>query len=175
LVYPGMSGGTNAGKSAYSPLTQLYYVPALERSGLFFSTENQPERTLEHEFNGGAVEPVRDEPHYTALRAIDPATAKVRWEYRRPPRFVYSGGMGSLLVTAGGVLFGADGSTFLALDAASGKLLRSFETGGKIRGAPVTYRVNGRQYVAVASGDLLLSFGLQDPETAVAAASSKTP
>src|SRR5262249_20564433 len=35
LIYPGMSGGTNAGKSAYSPLAGLYYVPAVERSGIF--------------------------------------------------------------------------------------------------------------------------------------------
>jgi outer membrane protein assembly factor BamB len=159
-----MSGATNASKSAYSRLTRLYYVPALERSGVYFFGEERPEPRTDEQFWGGAVEPVRDAPHYTALRAIDPATAKVRWEHRRPLRYVFSGSMGGILATAGDLVFGSDTSKFFALDADTGELLMSVDTGGKISAAPVSYRVDGRQYIALAAGDVLLAFGL--PESA---------
>jgi alcohol dehydrogenase (cytochrome c) len=132
----------------------------LERSGVFFQSEDSPQPRLDQQFLGSTVEPVRDVPHYTAVRAIDPATAKVVWEYRRPERFVFSGGMGGLLVTAGGLAFTSDQSKLYALDAESGSELLSFETGGEISSAPVTYRSSGRQYLAIAAGNVLLAFGL---------------
>jgi alcohol dehydrogenase (cytochrome c) len=159
-LFPGMSGATNASKSAYSPLTKLYYAPVLERSGLFFQSDDSPEPRLDRQFLGSSVEPVRDVPHYTAVRAIDPATAKVVWEYRRPQRYIFSGGMGGLLATAGGLAFTSDQSKLYALDAETGTELLSFETGGEINSAPVTYRASGRQYLAIAAGNVLVAFGL---------------
>jgi alcohol dehydrogenase (cytochrome c) len=159
-LFPGMSGATNTSKSAYSPLTRLYYAPVLERSGVFFQSEDSPEPRLDQQFLGSTVEPVRDVPHYTAVRAIDPATAKVRWEYRRPQRYVFSGGMGGLLVTAGGLVFTSDQSRLYALDAETGAELLSFETGGEINSAPMTYRASGRQYLAIAAGNVLVTFSV---------------
>jgi len=66
-----------------------------------------------------------------------------------------------VLSTAGGVVFSGDmEGNFFALDAVSGKLLWRFQTGGAIYANPITYRSEGRQYVAIAAGSSILVFGL---------------
>ena len=164
---PGVPGATNWWQSAYSPLTQLYYVPALERSEVFFSTETPSKPRFGQLYTSGSGHGLEGERHYTAVRAIDPATAKVRWERRWLPRFT-DADIGGLLSTKGGLVFGSDVSRFFALDAGTGALLWSFETGGKIIGAPVTFRAGGRQLVAIAAGQALLAFGLPESNSLTA-------
>jgi alcohol dehydrogenase (cytochrome c) len=80
----------------------------------------------------------------------------LRWEFK-----LLSPGFTSLLSTAGGLVFGGtDEGNFLALDAETGKLLWDFQTGGMIRGMPITFAVDGRQFVAVPAGYALFVFGL---------------
>jgi outer membrane protein assembly factor BamB len=69
---------------------------------------------------------------------------------------------GGLLTTAGGLLFGSDGSRLYALDAASGAQLWSFDTGGHISAPPITYRLGNQQVIAVVAGHVLLTFALAD-------------
>ena len=158
-LFPGMTGATNSVKSAYSPQTQLYYVPVLERGGVYFLNSEPPSPRLDQQFLGGTV--LHSEDYFMAVRAIDPVTAKVRWERKHTVGRVVDNRMGGLLVTAGGLLFGSDRSRFIALNSQDGTELFSFEAGGLIVAAPVTYRAGGDQYVAVAAGDALLSFGLK--------------
>ncbi len=99
----------------------------------------------------------RDTSFYTAIRALNASTGDIAWEYRRKPRRV-DNDIGGVLSTAGDVVFGGDQTTLFALDSQTGKLLWSFECGGKIAGAPITYRADGTQYVAVAAGSALLVF-----------------
>ncbi len=68
-----------------------------------------------------------------------------------------------LLSTRGGVVFGGDQTRFFALDAQSGQLLWSVETGGTLMAAPVTYQVDGEQFVTVAAGRSVLTFALPKP------------
>jgi alcohol dehydrogenase (cytochrome c) len=96
---------------------------------------------------------------YTAVRALDASTGNPVWEHRYASRIVDSNESG-LLSTRGGVVFGADQSTFVALDSKSGRQLWSVEAGGFIGGAPVTYAVNGEQFVTVPAGAALLTFAL---------------
>jgi outer membrane protein assembly factor BamB len=82
--------------------------------------------------------------------------------------------MGGLLSTKAGLVFGGDQSTFFALDAASGRPLWSFPSGGLIAAAPVTYMVDGEQFVAVAAGGDLVAFALPaGPKRAVGALPSR--
>jgi alcohol dehydrogenase (cytochrome c) len=66
-----------------------------------------------------------------------------------------------VLSTAGSLLFTGDAEgNFIALDAASGKALWHFQTGGSVHSAPISFAVDGKQYVAIAAGSALYTFGL---------------
>jgi alcohol dehydrogenase (cytochrome c) len=111
---------------------------------------------------GGYV-PSRDpsNPPEKYLRAIDIETGNIVWEVPQvgPPEGNYSG----VLSTAGGLVFyGETGGSFAAVDAKSGKTLWHFDTGQEWRASPMTYLVNGRQHVAIASGGNIISFALAD-------------
>jgi alcohol dehydrogenase (cytochrome c) len=109
---------------------------------------------------GGYV-PLRDpsKPPEKYLRALDIETGKVVWEVPQvgPPEANYSG----VLSTAGGLVFyGETGGSFAAVDAKTGKSLWHFPTGQQWKASPMTYAVNGKQYVAIAAGGNILSFAL---------------
>ena len=72
-----------------------------------------------------------------------------------------SPGWTSLLSTAGGLVFGGtEEGNFIALDAESGKPLWDLQLGGTVRGIPISYGVDGKQYVAIAAGNALFAFSL---------------
>jgi glucose dehydrogenase len=84
--------------------------------------------------------------------ALDANTGKVLWKIAQPTPMI-----GGVTPTAGGVVFTGDLlGNFQVLDAKSGKKLYQFQTGGPIAGGVVTYEVDGRQYVAVAAGNISL-------------------
>jgi len=103
---------------------------------------------------------VDNDVHYIAIKAIDPATGKVTWEHRNAtfndaPR-------GGILATAGGLVFSADTTSFIALNAATGEQLWSFLAGGTISTAPISYRIGDRQAISVVAGQMLITFALPD-------------
>ncbi len=154
-VCPGAAGATNWMSPTYDPQTKLFYVTAREQCDIF-STAPQP-YDAGHAYYGSAYFPNDDAaPFYGALRAIEPATGKIKWEWKHPSP-TWSG----LLSTAGGVVFTGDAEgNFIALDATSGKALWHFQCGASVYSSPMTYSVGGKQYVAVAAGSALLTFGL---------------
>ena len=107
-------------------------------------------------FNGGGQRDYKEEDGYGAVRALEVATGQLRWEYK-----LHSPSHAGLMSTAGGLVFGSNGSSFFALDAKKGDLLWRFETGGGIDANPITYMNEGKQYVVIASGHALLVFGLE--------------
>jgi hypothetical protein len=123
-----------------------------------FSTAPQPYETG-HAYYGSAYFPNDDAaPFYGALRAIDPDTGKIKWEWKHPSP-TWSG----VLSTAGGVVFTGDAEgNFIALDAASGKALWHFQCGASVYSSPMTYAVDGKQYVAVAAGTALSRLVFRD-------------
>jgi alcohol dehydrogenase (cytochrome c) len=97
------------------------------------------------------------------INAVDPVTGKMRWRYKSAtPMYA------AVTPTAGGVLFTGDlNGDFMVVDAHSGKVIYRFDTGGPIAGGIVTYEKDGRQYVAVASGNSGGSIPLQGASTIV--------
>ena len=154
-VCPGAAGATNWMSPTYDPQSKLFYVTAREQCDVF-STAPQP-YDAGHAYYGSAYFPNDDAaPFYGALRAIDPATGKIKWEWKHPSP-TWSG----VLSTAGGVVFTGDAEgNFMALEAASGKVLWHFQCGASVYSSPMTYAVDGKQYVAVAAGSALFTFGL---------------
>ena len=106
--------------------------------GLFISSEVPTMPQVGQAFVGGASHGSHGHQAYSALRAIDPATARVQWEYRSSMSGADRAPAG-LLATAGGLVCGSDRSQLLALDAKTGDPLWSMETGGSIFGTPITY------------------------------------
>ena len=92
------------------------------------------------------------------LRAINPHDGKIRWDYPMPgPANMYAG----TLSTAGGLVFtGDDSGNLVALEARSGEKLWSCRAAKSIFASPMTYAVNGQQYVAIAAGSSIFSFAL---------------
>ena len=154
-VCPGAIGATNWMSPTYDPQTKLFYVTAREQCDIF-STAPQPYEAG-HAFYGSAYFPNDDaQPFWGAVRAIDPATSQVKWELRH-----LSPSWSGVLSTAGGLVFTGDAEgNFMALDAASGKILWHFQCGASVYASPMTYAVDGQQYVAIAAGTTLFAFGL---------------
>ena len=90
------------------------------------------------------------------MRALDVVTGEMKWEYK-----LHVPSHAGLMTTAGGLVFGSNESSFFALDAAKGELLWRFEAGAGIVANPVSYAVEGKQYVAVAARHVLLVFTLE--------------
>jgi alcohol dehydrogenase (cytochrome c) len=172
---PSVAGGTNWWPSAYSPLTQLYYVDAVDGASMYFQAKKPDPRVLGKGWLGGTADYPEDSADF--VRAMNPMTAKIRWE-RRNTTVTSGHPRGGLLVTAGGLLFGSDGPILFALDASSGEQLWSYDTGGHIAAAPITYRRDGHQTIAVAAGQDVVTLALLQPapvSQATSAASTPVP
>ena len=149
FVCPNAAGGRSWNHSAYSPRTRWWYNTGAEWCGTI--TPQKEEVTEGARIFGGTMgfQPPKDKPAYGHIDAFDPVTGRKAWTHKT--RFV---NLGSLLVTGGDLVFTGDieGDAF-ALDARTGEKLWSFNTGGGISGSAITYEVNGRQYVAIPSGN----------------------
>jgi alcohol dehydrogenase (cytochrome c) len=94
------------------------------------------------------------------ILALDAATGARKWEYRSPSGTDTKSGNSGLLSTEGGLVFGASGGVFFALDADSGREVWRRSLGGNTKSAPISFTVDGRQVVVVAAGLALFEFGL---------------
>ncbi len=154
-VCPGALGATNWMSPTYDPQTKLFYVTAREQCDIF-STAPQPYEAG-HAYYGSAYFPNDEtQPFWGALRALDPATGKLKWEWKHA-----SPTWAGVLSTAGGLVFTGDAEgNFIALEAASGKVLWHFQCGASVFASPMSFAIDGKQYVAVAAGSALFAFGL---------------
>jgi len=161
LVYPSLNGATNWWSPTYDPELELFYVPTIDRGGIFYVWPERP--ASEGARLGGFDTKVPHEDMTVAVKALEVRTGRVRWQYSKrysSPERKALNDMGGLVSTAGRLVFGGDGETFLAWDAEKGGELWRFETGGKITAAPITYEQSGRQYIAIAAGRSILVFSL---------------
>jgi alcohol dehydrogenase (cytochrome c) len=144
--------------TAWNPDTGLFYVMALEKCNIY--TRSPEEWTRGESFYGGTTRGIRDDPGQKFLRALDPRTGEIVWEY---PQIGPANSWGGALSTAGGlVFFGDDSGAFAAVDAKTGKPLWNFHANVLWKASPMTYSVRGKQYVAIAAGKQVLAFTLPD-------------
>jgi alcohol dehydrogenase (cytochrome c) len=154
-VCPGAAGATNWMSPTYDPQTKLFYVTAREQCDIF-ATAPQPYEAG-HAYYGSAYFPNDEaQPFWGALRALDPATGNLKWEWKHA-----SPTWAGVLSTAGGLVFTGDAEgNFIALEAASGKVLWHFQCGASVYSSPMSFAIDGKQYVAVAAGSALFTFAL---------------
>jgi len=112
------------------------------------------------DFMGGTTKNIPDDAPQKLLRALDIQTGKVVWEV---PQVGKAESWGGVLSTSGGVVFFCDDSdAFAAVDARTGKRLWQFQANRLWKASPMTYVFDGKQYIAVASGQSIIAFALQE-------------
>jgi alcohol dehydrogenase (cytochrome c) len=155
-VCPGLEGAANWFSTSFNPSTGLYYVQTLEKCEIL--TKTPMEWKAGRGYMGGTWVDTPGEPGKKVLRAIDIRTGKAAWELPQAGAAVSWGGT---LATAGGiVIFCEDSGALAAVDAVNGKPLWRFQANQVWKASPMTYVFDGKQYVAVASGSNVISFGL---------------
>ncbi len=149
LVSPGSDGATNWLAPSFDPASALFYVSARRVWSVFYMTaEGKPEGWAGRDRNLWAQ---------SQIEAIDYKTGHVRWKH------AIGGGTGDagILTTAGHLLFTADNSgNLLALDPATGKTLWHVNAGGRMVASPMTYELNGRQYLLTPVDNIIYAWAL---------------
>jgi alcohol dehydrogenase (cytochrome c) len=151
---PSNGGGKNWQPSSYNPELGLMYLPTIEGCNSITTVEqkdfvDQGGTVKPRErFAGGSTRGLANEKRWGAIKAVDPATG----ETKASIKLTYPN-WGGMLATAGNLVFnGAIDGGFYAFDARTLKELWSFNAGTGINAPPITYSVNGKQYVAVLVG-----------------------
>jgi alcohol dehydrogenase (cytochrome c) len=150
-VCPHFHGARNLNSPSYSPITKLYYI-GVNNSCMDVVFVSQ-QYVLGQAYQGMNVVNTKMAPGYNYVGefvAFDPATGKRRWAYRTESGAAMTA---SALATAGGIVFGGTADRYLfALNSETGRALWRMRLNGDISGAPITFEVGGRQYVAVGAG-----------------------
>jgi alcohol dehydrogenase (cytochrome c) len=149
---PAVSGGKNWQPSAYNPELGLIYIPSIEGCNYIETVEQKdmadqggPTKPRDR-FAGGA--PKTPDSLYGSIKAVDPTTG----ETKAALKLTYANYAG-LLATAGNLIFlGHMDGSFSAYDAKTLRELWTFNVGTGINAPPISYAVNGKQYVAVLVG-----------------------
>jgi len=162
LVYPSLGGGTNFQAPSYSSITGWVYVEYTESGAQYVSAPAPYQEGRQYIGRGRGSVPARgpnDPENSAGIKAIDPETGKTMWDFK-----LFQGSLSNgVMATAGGVLFGASRDGYLmALDARTGKFLWRYQTGGNMSASPMSFSVEGRQYVAVAAGNAIYCFTLPE-------------
>jgi plastocyanin len=179
LICPGANGGTEWSPSSYSPQTNYLYVCGIDQPQVWTSKPDKIEQgTLR--LGSAFVTPPGGKTSGT-FTAMDVRTNRKVWQANWDQMCI-----GGSLATAGGLVFAGEGNgNFDAYDAKTGSRLWQFQTGAGANSPPVTYEIDGQQYVAVASGgnfqlnfprgDTLWVFALNGTQGPVAAPQLGTP
>jgi alcohol dehydrogenase (cytochrome c) len=146
-MLPGANGGAEWSPPAYSPRTHYLYILAMDQL-MHFTTKPAPSTPglirLGSAFSNVARGGIQDGPFV----ALDVETGKIAWQYKAPQPLI-----GGALATAGDVVFMGEGNGwFDAFDAKTGTRVWRYNLGAGVNAPPITYQVQGEQYVAVAAG-----------------------
>jgi acido-empty-quinoprotein group A len=153
LVSPSSVGATNWQAPSFSPDTGLFYVGTSRSYAMYYltDTDDHPEGWGGLDSNAGS--------DGNALLALDYRTGKPAWKHEWPS----GSGITNNLSTAGNLLFTSNGSNLIAFNATNGKILWHAGLMAAPTAGPISYMLDGRQYVLVAAGDSLYTFRVNDP------------
>ncbi|WP_371410809.1 PQQ-dependent methanol/ethanol family dehydrogenase [Vibrio penaeicida] len=144
---PSFLGGKNWMPMAYSQNTGLFYVPANEWKMDIWNEPTAYKKGAAYLGAGFTIQ-AHHEEYIGVLRAVDPKSGDIVWEFKN-----YAPLWGGVLTTAGGLVFTGNPEGYLmAFDDKTGEMLYKFNTGSGIVGSPVTWEMDGEQYISVLSG-----------------------
>jgi alcohol dehydrogenase (cytochrome c) len=147
FAVPGFLGGKNWQPMAYSQNTGLFYVPANEWGMDIWNEPITYRQGAAYLGAGFTIKPLFED-HIGALKAVDPNTMEIKWVHKNPAP-LWAG----VMTTGGGLVFTGNPEGYLmALDDETGEVLWQFQTGSGVVGQPITWEMDGAQYVSVVSG-----------------------
>ena len=158
LSCPGWGGGKNWPAGAYSPLTNTMFVPMQNMCARVLSTETDPDRLTLYQL-AARFELAPGKEDRGSIWAISAETGETTWLYEQPA------GTQAVVATGGGLVFGGGANgRFRAFDQETGAVLWEVNLGSPVLGFPITYEVDGKQYVVASTGDQnnLFVFALPD-------------
>ncbi len=156
IVYPGLVGGTNWQAPSFDTASGWLYLVFQEAGQRYVRAPAEFESGKQY-WGGKAIS--LGDAESAGVRAIDSETGTVKWEYKLSQASFQAG----LLATAGGVVFVATREgNLIALEAKTGKFLWRFQTGAAIASSPISYAIDGKQFVAIAAAGVLYSFALPE-------------
>jgi alcohol dehydrogenase (cytochrome c) len=146
-MLPGANGGAEWSPPAYSPQTHYLYILAMDQL-MRFTTKPAVSGPglirLGSAFTNVKEGAIQDGPFV----ALDVDSGKIAWQYKAPQPLI-----GGALATAGNLVFMGEGNGWLdAFNAKTGERVWRYNLGAGVNAPPVSYRVNGEQYLAVAAG-----------------------
>lgn len=145
-MLPGANGGVEWSPMAYNPVLHYAYAANLHQP-MTYSVEAAPYPGGKL-WLGGAFKTIPGEEQWGNITAVNIDTGKITWQVKTPQPM-----MGGVLATSGGLIFAGEGNgLFKAYDAKTGKILWQFQCGAGVNAPPISYVVNGKQYIAVAAG-----------------------
>ncbi|MFS0865607.1 PQQ-binding-like beta-propeller repeat protein [Fredinandcohnia sp. 179-A 10B2 NHS] len=166
---PSPQGGANWPPSAYNPNTELYYVLGNDNYFAYAHYGEEEEERYEEgkEWIGSVWQPVQDSPSRGTVTALDIKTNKIVWQ-KNWDTIAYSG----ILTTKGNLVFvGHNDGRIIAYDATNGDQIWEFMTDAGANAPPITYEVDGKQYISIFSagntlagtthGDKIYTFSLE--------------
>ncbi len=144
---PSFLGGKNWMPMAFSKDTGLFYIPSNDWGMDIWNEPIAYKKGAAYLGAGFTIKPIAED-HIGALRAMDPKTGKIIWEYKNKAPL-----WGGVLTTGGNLVFTGTPEGYLkAFDAKTGKELWKFQTGSGVVGSPITWEQDGEQFIAVMSG-----------------------
>ncbi len=147
FVSPPFLGGTNWMPMSFNPQTELFYIPANHWAMDYWAENISYKAGAAYLGQGFRIKRLFDD-HVGTLRAMDPKTGKIVWEHKE--QFPMWAGT---LTTAGGLVFtGTSDGYVKAFDAKNGKELWKFQTGSGVVAVPITWEMDGEQYLGISSG-----------------------
>lgn len=145
-LHPGVVGGVNWSPAAVDEDAELAFVAALHMP-MRYTLHDAPADGDKPAIRYSVLEPI-EEPRWGLLSAVDLQSGRIRWQHRTAQPLI-----GGVLATAGGLVFTGEGSGSLdAFDSETGKLLWQHKAEAGVNAPPITYEIDGVQYVAVAAG-----------------------
>ena len=147
FAVPGFLGGKNWMPVSFSQKTGNFYVPSNEWGMDIWNEPVTYKQGAAYLGSGFTIKPLYED-YIGSLKAIDPDSGDIKWEYKNPAPL-----WGGVMSTAGGLVFtGTPEGEFIAFDDETGEELWSFQTGSGVVGQPITWEQEGEQFVSIISG-----------------------
>jgi PQQ-dependent dehydrogenase (methanol/ethanol family) len=153
-VCPNATGGKNWPAGAYSPLSQTMFFPLQNTCATYEASISSRAERSAYGIRGGGGEIAPGTQNVGTIEAISTVTGRTLWKMEQRAATL------SLVTTGGGLVFGGDvAGRFRAYDQKNGNILWEVNLGSQVTGFPVSFAVNGRQYIAVSTGQAVNTGG----------------